>query len=85
MTSLLGTVPTTEEWDMRVDKSCPWVQVEQGAPAVLLRGVPIPLADTFRQLGVYVAIGGSRTTGPMLSGCLEVGRSALRRLPHLST
>ena len=58
---------------------------EQGAPAVLLRGVPIPLATTFRQLGVGVAIGGSKATGPVLSRRLEAGGSALRRLPHLST
>ena len=41
--SLQATVPTTEEWlqvtgqDVRVDKSCSWVQAERGAPAVLLR------------------------------------------------
>ena len=63
----------------------PWVQGKQGAPAVLLRGVPIPLAATFRQLGVDVAIGGTRVTGPVLSRRLEAGRSALRRLPHLYT
>ena len=56
-----------------------------GTPAVLLRGVPIPLADTFRQLGVDVAIGCSKATGPVLSRHLKGGRSALRRLPHLST
>ena len=68
-----------------MDKSCSWVQGGQGAPAVLLRGVPIPLAAIFRQLGLDIAIGGSRITGPVLSRRLEVGRSALRRLPHLST
>ena len=52
---------------------------------VLLRGVPIPLADTFRLLGVDVAIGGSPVTGPVLSRRLEVGYSALRCLPHLAT
>ena len=84
-------VPTTEEWlrvtgqDVRVDKSCSSVQGEQGAAAVLLRGGPIPLATTFRQLGVDIAIPGSKTTGPVLSRRLEAGRSALRRLPHLST
>ena len=89
--SLQGMVRTTEEWlqvtgqDVRVDKSCPWVRAEQGAPAVLLRVVPIPLAETFRQLGVDVAIGGSTITGPVLSRRLEAGRSAVRRLPHLST
>ena len=89
--SLQGTVPATEEWlqvtcqDVRVEKSCSPVQGEQGAPAVLLRGVPIPLAATFRQLGVDVTIGGSRVTGPVLSRRLEAGQSALRRLPHLST
>ena len=88
--SLQETVPATEEWlrvtgqDVRVDKSCSWVQGEQGAPAVLLRGAPIPLATTFRQLGVDIAIGGSKTTGLVLSRRLEAGRSALRRLPHLS-
>ena len=89
--SLQGTVPTTEEClpvtgqDVRVDKSCSWVQGEQGAPANVLRGVPIPLADTFCQLGVDVAFGGSRATGPVLSRRLEAGRSALRCVPHLST
>ena len=89
--SLQRNVPTTEEWlqvtgqDVRVDKSWAWVQEEQGALAVLLRGVPIPVADTFRQLGVDVAIGGSRATGPVLFRRLEAGRSVLRRLPHLST
>ena len=84
-------LPLGEEWlqvtgpDVRVDKSCSWVQGEQGAPADLLRGVPIPLAATFRQLGVDVAIGGFRITGPVLSRRLEAGRSALRRLPHPST
>ena len=71
--------------DVRVDKSCSWVQGEDGAPAVLLRGVPIPVASTFRQLGVDVAIGGSRGTGPVLAKRLEAGRRALRRLPHLTT
>ena len=68
-----------------MDKACSWVQGEQGAPAVLLRGGPIPLAATFRQLGVDIAIGGSKTMGTVLSRRLEAGRSALRRLPHLST
>ena len=77
--SLQGTVPATEEWlyvraqDVRLDKSCSWVQGEQGAPAVLLRGVPIPLAATFRQLGIDVAIRGSRLTGPVLARRLEAG------------
>ena len=52
---------------------------------MLLRGAPIPRAATFRQLGVDIAIGGSKTTRPVLSRRLEAGRSALRRLPHLST
>ena len=88
---LQATVPTTEEWlritgqDVRVHKSCSWVQGEDGAPAVLLRGVPIPVADMFRQLGIDVAIGGSRTTGPVVAKRLEAGRSALRRFPHLAT
>ena len=68
-----------------MDKSCSWVQGEQGAPAVLLRGVPIPLAATFRHLSVGIAIGGSKITGPVLSRRLEAGWSALRRLPHLAT
>ena len=86
-----GMVPATEKWlqvtgqDVHVDKSCSCAQGEQGAPAVLLRGVPIPLAATFRQLGVDVASRGSRITGPVLSLRLEAERSALRRLPHLST
>ena len=88
--SLKGTVPATQEWpqvtgqDVRVDKSCSWFEGEQGAPAVLLWGVPIPLAATFRQLGVNVAVGGSRLTGPVLSRDLEAGRSALCRLARLS-
>ena len=82
------TVPATEEWlrvtgqDVCMDKSCSWVQREQGAPAVLLRGVPMPLATTFRQLGVDVATGGSNVTGPVLSRRLDAGRSALRRPPR---
>ena len=52
---------------------------------MLLRGTPIPLATTFRQLGINIAIGGCKTTGPVLSQRLETGRSALCRLPHLST
>ena len=89
--ALGGTVPAMEEWlqvtgqDIGTDKSCSWVHGEQGAPAVLLRGVPIWLAATFRQLGVDIAIGGSRVTGPVLSQRLEAGQSALRLLPHLST
>ena len=84
---LQGMVPATEEWlkvtgqDVRVDKSCSWVHGEQGALAVLLRGHLIPLAATFRQLGVDVAIGGSKTTGPVLSRRLEAGRSAVRASP----
>ena len=52
--SLQGMVPTTEEWlqvmgqDVRLDKCCSWVWGEQGAPTVLLRALPIPLAATFR-------------------------------------
>ena len=53
-----------------------------GGPAP---GVPIPLAASFHQLGVNVAIGGSRITGPLLSQRPEAGQSALRHLPHLST
>ena len=85
--SLQGTVPTTEEWlhitgqDVCVEKSCPRVQGEQRAPA----GVPILLEATFRQLGVDVAIVGSRFRGPVLSRRLEAGRTAPRHLPHLST
>ena len=60
-------------------------QGEQGAPTVLLRGVPIPLAAIFRETGIDVAIGGFRITGAVLSRRLEAGRSALRRLTHLST
>ena len=68
-----------------MDKSCSWVQGERGAPALLLWGVPIPLATPFRQLRVNAAIGGSKATGQVLSRRLEARRSALRRLPHLST
>ena len=52
---------------------------------VLLRGVPVPLAATFRQLGVDIAIGAFKITRPVLSRRLEAGQSALSRLPHLST
>ena len=89
--SLQETFPATEEWlqvtgqDVRADKSCSWVRGEQGAPAALLRGVPIALAATFRQLGVDIAIGGSKTTGPHLSRRLEARRSAVCPLTHLST
>ena len=89
--ALQQTVPPMEEWlqitgqDVRVDKSFSWLHREQGALAALLRGVPIPLATTLCQLGVDIAIGGSKATGPALSRRLEAGRSALRRLPHLST
>ena len=85
------TIPTTEEWlqvtgqDVRVDKACSWVQGERGGPAVLVRGVAILLAETFRQLGVDVTIGGPRITGIVVSRRLEPGRSALRRVSHLST
>ena len=87
--TLQGTVPATEEWlqvtcqDVRVDKSCSWVQGEQGAPPVLLQGVHVTLAATFRQLGVGIAIEGSTVTGTVLSCRLETGRSALCRLPEL--
>ena len=85
--ALQDTVPATEEWlrqDVRVDKSCLSVQGEKGAPALLLRVVPIPLVTTSPHLGVDIGIGGSKATGPVLSRRLEAGRSALRRLPHLS-
>ena len=89
--ALQRTAPTTEAWltltgqDVRVDKSCSWSQGEGGAQAVLLRGLPIPAADCFRELGVDVAVGGARSTGPVLARRLEAGRSVLRRLPHLPT
>ena len=70
---------------MRVDECCSWVQAEQGAPVVLLRGNPIPPAGTLCQLGVDVAIRCSEATVPVMSQRLEAGRSALRRLPHFST
>ena len=52
---------------------------------MVLRWAIIPLAATFRQLGIHIAIAGSKTTGPVLSRRLEAGRSAMRRLPRLST
>ena len=61
------------------------MQGERGDLAFLLRGVPIPLADTSDHFGVDVAIGGSQVTRPVLSRRLEVGRSALCRLSHLAT
>ena len=48
-------------------------------------GGPIPLATTFRQLGMDIAIRGSKTMGPVLSRRLQAGRSVVRRLPHLPT
>ena len=71
--TLQRTAPTTEAWltltgqDVRADKSCSWSQGEGGAQAVLLRGLPIPAAYCFRQLGVDVAVGGARSTGPVLA------------------
>ena len=62
-------------------KSCSSVMGEQGALAVLRRGGPIPLAASFRKLGIDIAVGGSKSTGPVLSPRLEAGRSALLRLP----
>ena len=55
------------------------------AQAVLLRGLPIPAADCFRQLGVDVAVRGACSTGTVLGRRLEAGRSVLRRLPHVLT
>ena len=81
----------TEAWltltgqDVRVDKSCSWSQEEGGAQAMLLRGLPIPAADCFRQLGMDITLGGARSTGPVLTRRLEAGRSVLRRLRHLPT
>ena len=89
--ALQRTTPTTKAWltltgqDVRVDKSCSWSQGEGGAQVVLLRGLPIPAADCFHQLGVDVAVGGARSTGPVLAQRLDTGRSVLRRLPHLPT
>ena len=86
-----GTVPATEEWlqvtaqNVPVGMSCSWAHGEQAAPAVLVRGVPIPLVATFRQVGVDVPIRGSRVTEPLMSRRPEAGRSALRRLLNLST
>ena len=68
-----------------MDKSCSWDQGEHPALAVRLRRAPFPLAATFRQLGVDIAIGGPRVTGPVLSRHLEGVQSALRRLPQPST
>ena len=69
---------------VRVDKSCSWSQREGGgAQAVLLCGLPIPVAEYFRQPGVDVAVEGARDTGLELARHLDVGRKVLRRLPHL--
>ena len=65
--------------------SCSWVQGEVRAPVILLRGVPIPVVDTFRQPGIDVAIEGSWGTRRVFARHLEAGRSALRRLPQLAT
>ena len=89
--ALQRTAPRKEAWltltghDVRVDKSCSGSQGEGGAQAVLLRGLPIRASDCVRQLGVDVAVGGARSTGPVLVRRLEAGRSVLRRLPHLPT
>ena len=50
-----------------MDKSCSWMQGEEGAPAVLLHGQALLVAYHFCQLGVDVAVGGSWHTGPVLS------------------
>ena len=71
--------------DVCMDEPYSWVQGDQGAPAVMLWGISIPMAASFRQLGIDVAIGGSGITEPVLSRRLEAGRSVLRRLLHLST
>ena len=63
--SLQATVPATEEWmqvtwqDVCVDEPYSWVQGEQG---VMLWGISIPMAASFRRLGIDVAIGGSGVT-----------------------
>ena len=65
--ALQDTVPTTEEWlrvtgqDVCVDKSWSCVQGERGAPAVLLWGVAIPLARTFRSSASTSPLGAPRS------------------------
>ena len=84
------TSPTTEAWltltgqNAHVGKLCYWSQGEEGARTVLLRRLPIPAADCFRQLGLDVAVGGARSTGTVLARCLGARQSVLRHLPHLS-
>ena len=48
---------------------------------MLLRGLPISAADFFLQLGVNVAVGGGRSTAPVLARRLEARRNLLRRPP----
>ena len=43
------------------------------------------MADTFGQLGIGVALGDSRVTGPLLAKRLHAIRNALCRLSHLAT
>ena len=50
---------------------------EGGARAILLRGLPIPAVDCFRQLWVDVAVGDARSTGLVLARHLEAARSVL--------
>ena len=68
-----------------MDKSCSWVQGEQGALAVLLRGVPIPLAATFCSLTLTSPLGAPRPRDRFCPGAWRWGGGAVARLPHLST
>ena len=82
---LQGTAPAMEQWlwvtgqDVCIDKSYSWVHGEEGVPVALLRGHLIPMVDTFRPLGINVAIRGSWVTGPMLAKRLDVARSSASR------
>ena len=84
--ALQRTAPATEAWLTVTGKD---VRVHNGrggmgrALAVLLHGLPIPVAECFRQLGVDTAMGGARGTGPVLARRLDAGRSVLKWLPHL--
>ena len=86
--ALQRTSPTTEAWltltgqDVRVDKSCSWSQGGGGISGIAARP-PHTGGGMFPPIGVGVAVGGARDTGPVLARRLDARRSVLRRLPHL--
>ena len=75
--TLSRTSRTTKAWlaltgqDVRVDKACSCSHGERAVQFVLLRGLLLPLADRFRQLGVHVALRGAGSTGQVLERRVE--------------